>query len=325
MTLFQPERHEPAGPPQGRIPQCAARRFETGVLLLRQWLQAQADTADALAGRIAANLAHPARELMWGSPGTLLAALFLQRATGEARWAELFVRTARQLRSELLWSDQEQCHYWTQDLYGRRSTYLDAVHGFVATAAPLIAGRDLLAADEWRFWQDCIAATVTRTAEWEGPLANWRAQLATPRGQPMLMQYCHGAPGFVICLADFPDACLDDLLRAAGEAVWAAGPLRKGSNLCHGTGGNGYAFLKLFKRFGEPSWLERARVFAMHGIGQCEAAQAEYGQWRHSLWTGDPGLALFLLDCVEEKDRFPTLDVFFLPPPLGKGRGGGTQ
>lgn len=152
---------------------------------------------------------------------------------------------------------------------------------------------------------------MTRTAEWEGPLANWRAQLATPRGQPMLMQYCHGAPGFVICLADSPDPALDPVLRAAGEATWQAGPLRKGSNLCHGTGGNGYAFLKLFRRFGEQRWLERARAFAMHGIGQVEAARTEYGQWRHSLWTGDPGFALYLLDCIEEQDRFPTLDVFW--------------
>jgi Lanthionine synthetase C-like protein len=54
-----------------------------------------------------------------------------------------------------------------------------------------------------------------------------------------------------------------NLLTAAGEAVWAAGPLAKGSNLCHGTGGNGYAFLKLFQRTGQPHWLDRARAFAI--------------------------------------------------------------
>ncbi|QJW84208.1 hypothetical protein HK414_11225 [Ramlibacter terrae] len=104
------------------------------------------------------------------------------------------------------------------------------------------------------------------------------------------------------------------MLRAAGEATWQAGPLRKGSNLCHGTGGNGYAFLKLYRRWNEPLWLERARAFAMHGIVQVDAAGAQYGQWRHSLWTGDPGFALYLLDCIEEKVRFPTVDVFFPEP-----------
>lgn len=284
---------------------------ETGVLLLRQWLEPAPVVATQLEQNIAENIDHPARELMWGSPGTLLAALFLQRATGEARWSELFLRTARKLWSQLQWSEAEQCHYWTQDLYGRQSTYLDAVHGFVATAAPLVAGRDLLAPDEWQAWQERISHTVLRTAEWDGPLANWRAHLAAPRGQTMLMQYCHGAPGFVICLADSPDSALDAVLRAAGEAIWQAGPLRKGSNLCHGTGGNGYAFLKLHRRFGDEMWLERARAFAMHGIRQTERAVAEYGQWRHSLWTGDPGFAIYLLDCIEATDRFPTLDVFF--------------
>jgi hypothetical protein len=93
--------------------------------------------------------------------------------------------------------------------------------------------------------------------------------------------------------------------------VWAAGPLKKGSNLCHGTGGNGFAFLKLYRRTGEPVWLERARAFAMHGIAQTEADATRYGQGRHSLWTGDPGFAFYLWQCIQGSADFPTLDVFF--------------
>jgi len=107
---------------------------------------------------------------------------------------------------------------------------------------------------------------------------------------------------------------LDDVLAAAGEAVWAAGPLNKGSNLCHGTGGNGYAFLKLYQRTGDANWLQRARAFAMHGIAQTEADAQEYGQMRYSLWTGDPGLAIYLWDCLRGRADFPTLDVFFGAP-----------
>ena len=127
----------------------------------------------------------------------------------------------------------------------------------------------------------------------------------------MLMQFCHGAPGFVITLADFPGASLDDLLLAGGEATWRAGPLAKGSNLCHGTGGNGYAFLKLYERTGDAMWLARARAFAMHAIKQTEADAARYGRMRYSLWTGDPGFAIYLWDCIHARARFPTLDVFF--------------
>ena len=127
----------------------------------------------------------------------------------------------------------------------------------------------------------------------------------------MLMQYCHGAPGFVVCLADLPGTSLDDLLVAAGEATWAAGPLTKGSNLCHGTAGNGYAFLKLFRRTGDAQWLDRARAFATHAIAQTEADEQRFGRLRYSLWTGDPGLAVYLMDCIGLMPRFPTLDVFF--------------
>ncbi len=276
-----------------------------------------AERADALAALISGNIDHPARELMWGSPGTLLAALFLHQdepaSEGDARWAALFQATAARLWDQLRWSDEHGCAYWTQDLYGRQGTYLDAVHGFVATASVLIRGRHLLPAGTWPAWQAAIVNTITRTATREGPLASWRATLLTPAGASprWLMQFCHGAPGFVICLADMPGTDLDELLIAGGEATWTAGPLTKGSNLCHGTGGNGYAFLKLYRRTGNTLWLERARAFAMHGIAQMQADWRQHGQLRHSLWTGDPGFAIYLWDCLHGSAQFPTLDVFW--------------
>lgn len=282
---------------------------DTSIRLLEFGSNPSEQCASELSRLIRANMDHPARELMWGSPGTLLAALFMHQRTGDPAWAQLYRDTARLLWSQLEWSEEEACHFWTQDLYGQRSTYIDAVHGLVGTASPIIQGRHLLAPAECASWRDCIANTVRKTAEWDGELVNWRVRL-TPRASPKLMQYCHGAPGFVICLADFPDDTLDDLLVAGAKATWAAGPLRKGSNLCHGTGGNGYAFLKLYKRTGEIEWLERARAFAMHGIEQTDAAAQVYGQMRYSLWTGDLGFAVYLWDCIRGGDRFPTLDVW---------------
>lgn len=284
---------------------------DTGIRLLQYWCHGSEPVAAALAELIRDNMHHPARELMMGSPGTLLAALFMHARTGEARWAKLFRDTSSTLWSQLEWSPQESCYYWIQKLNGRRCNYLDAVHGFVATASPIIQGRHLLDAGDWTLWHQCIANTMRRTAEAQGELVNWRAQLDTARGGPKLMQYCHGAPGFVICLGDFPDGSIDGLLEGGAEATWAAGPLAKGSNLCHGTGGNGYAFLKLFKRTGDRKWIDRARAFAMHGIVQTEAAEQAYGQMRYSLWTGDPGFAIYLWDCIRGSDRFPTVDTFF--------------
>ncbi|HVF15643.1 MAG TPA: LanC-like protein [Steroidobacteraceae bacterium] len=285
---------------------------DTPVLLMQQGSEPSATRGDQLAALIERNLEHPARELMWGSPGTMLGALFLYERFGEERWADLYRQCSSRLWQQLAWSEKHDCRYWTQDLYGQRSTYLDAVHGFVATAFVLIKGKHLLRDEEWQAWQDVITTTIARTAVWEGPAVSWHPQLMhSSHAKPHLMQFCHGSPGFVICLADLPGASLDPILFAAGEATWMAGPLAKGSNLCHGTGGNGYAFLKLYQRTGDAQWLERARSFAMHGISQTQSDEREYGQLRYSLWTGDLGFAIYLWDCIRASPAFPTLDVFY--------------
>ncbi|MEP7060919.1 MAG: LanC-like protein [Betaproteobacteria bacterium] len=288
---------------------------DTPILLTTFGESQSAEVENALDRLITGNTDHPARELMWGAPGTLLAALFLYERTRNERWSDLFRLTAGTLWNQLEWSPRHSCSYWTQDLYGRRSTYLGAVHGFVATALPLIRGRHLLDVEAWQAWEHCIVNTVQRTADRVGAHVNWRPELddASQAGK-RLLQFCHGAPGFVICLAGLPGTALDELLLAAGETTWSAGPLAKGSNLCHGTGGNGYAFLKLYQRTHDLRWLERARSFAMHGIAQTERDARRYGQLRYSLWTGDPGFAIYLWDCVRAEARFPTLDVFHPSP-----------
>ena len=286
-----------------------------GPLLLDLWLSPSAAKANELEAMIAGNLDHPARELMLGAPGTMLAALFMHERTSETRWADRYVESARKLWSQLEWSPEFECSYWTQQLGRHRCSYLGGVHGFAATAAVIIKGRHLLDAGEWDAWRRCIVDTTRATTLREGDRLTWLESVYPANGIPSppkhLMQVCHGAPGVVICLAGLPTDELDAELVAAGEAIWAAGPLRKGAGLCHGTGGNGYAFLKLYERTSDPHWLALARAFAMHGIGQLESHARQYGQRRYSLWAGDPGFAIYLSDCVRGAGSFPTLEVFF--------------
>jgi hypothetical protein len=282
-----------------------------GLLFVRWKTGRDGETLARLADLIAANSENRALELMWGAPGTMLVALALHEATGEARWADLFRAGAAALEAAFVPDETLDARIWTQDLYGSHVAFLGAVHGFAGNAAVLNAGR-LLAPDKtWDAWREEIGRTLRATAIREGDLANWAPQLGLPtegRHGRLLLQHCHGAPGMVTALAGI-DAPIDDLLIAGGETTWRGGPLRKGSNLCHGTAGNGYAFLKLFERTGDEMWLERARAFAMHAIAQSEAQAAELGRRRHSLWTGDPGLACYLWDCLEGRARFPTVDV----------------
>src|SRR5262249_40193076 len=144
----------------------------------------------------------------------------------------------------------------------------------------------------------------------------WRSELgvtwpaiAVRAPPPNLCQHCHGAPGMVTTFADVPFTVpiLEDLLLEGGKFTWLAGPLAKGSNLCHGTAGSGYAFLKLYRRTKNPEWLQRARAFAMTAIAQCRAARGQYSKGRYSLWTGDVGLAIYLRDCLTTEPHFPTI------------------
>ena len=114
-------------------------------------------------------------------------------------------------------------------------------------------------------------------------------------------------------LAAFADAPgrsseIDELLLRGGDLIWNAGALAKGAGLCHGTGGNGYAFLKLYRQTGDVQWLTRARAFAMMAISQFQAHREHYGRCRYSLWTGDLGVAVYLLDCIDGTSDFPTID-----------------
>jgi hypothetical protein len=46
----------------------------------------------------------------------------------------------------------------------------------------------------------------------------------------------------------------------------------------------------------------------MHAMEQQTQMRERHGRGRHTLWTGDAGLALYLWQCIEGSAGFPTLD-----------------
>ena len=287
---------------------------EVGILLLLWRLTQSREAADRLKVCIEQNIANPTNEALWGAPGTMVGAWHMLQWTGEPRWHDLFLANAEQLWQTLLPSEASHCYLWTQDLYGRIETILGAGHGFAGNAYPLLRGAALLSAERREALYERCVETMRATVLVEGEYVNWPPSVGTPqpRRSKMLVQWCHGAPGIVTGLADFParrSADMDELMLMAGATVWHAGPLTKGYGLCHGTAGNGYALLKLFRRTGDAIWLDRARAFAMHAIAQRERMQQQYGRGRYTLWTGDPGLAVYVWHCVTGADGMPGLDI----------------
>ena len=279
---------------------------ESGLLLAAHRLAPAAWQVDRMVEAVRANAHHPSRELLWGSPGTMLAAQLLYEETGDARLADAWRESADWLWDE--WRDE----LWLQDLYGSQIHYVGPGHGFAGNVHVLARG-DLLDAERRAELERRSLATLSSLAERDGSLAQWRPTLEPPsRPRPRRTQWCHGAPGMVTSFAAIAphDAELTGLLAAGGELTWLAGPLTKGPGLCHGTAGNGYAFLKLLDRTGDERWLERARVFAMHAAGQVSRARAEYGMGRHNLFTGDVGVALYLQACIDVTPAMPVVDAF---------------
>lgn len=286
---------------------------DSGLLLLQWQAGPSQGIADRLFETVQGNLRHPAREPLWGSPGTLLAALHMAEATGERRWVDLFERGARILLEEMAFDEALGGWIWQQDLYGRIRSFLGAGHGLAGNVYPILRGAALLPRELVDTFTERAWSTLNALALRAGGCANWHPvhDPVAVAGRIPLVQDCHGAPGIVVRLASTPrTANWDRLLVEAGELTWRAGPLRKGPGLCHGTAGNGYAFLKLWTRTSDPMWLARARSFAMHAIAQVEAERLTRGCGRHSLWTGDVGVAQYLCSCIAADSHFPTLDVF---------------
>jgi hypothetical protein len=279
----------------------------TGLVAMR--LTPSASIADLVFARADANSSLPIRELMWGMPGSMLACIHMAKMTNEPRWRALFAAQTARLLSEL--EETDFGPLWVQDLYGNRYRWLGPVHGYAGNMIPLLHGWDWLTDDQRARVADAIPRTLSLTAWRSEQGANWRA-VASLDAPPKMCQHCHGASGMVTTFADAPLVSreLDSLMMEGGRLAWAAGPLAKGSGLCHGTGGNGYAFLKLHRRTGDAIWLDRARSFAMTAIAQAREARVHFGRGRYTLWTGDIGLAIYVWDCLTAQPFFPTIDVF---------------
>lgn len=286
---------------------------DSGLLLLEWSLRPSRDVADRLFDVGQGNLCHPAKEALWGSSGTLLAAIHMAEATGERRWADLCERGATQLLEDMELDEHTGSWIWRQQLYGRVRCYLGAGHGMAGNAYVFLRGAQFLSPELVATVADRTLATLQSLALRDENCMNWHP-VHDPIGvigRVPPVQDCHGAPGIVVRLATMPRSpAWDHLLLAAGELTWRAGPLRKGPGLCHGTSGNGYAFLKLWRRTGDAQWLTRARIFAMHSAEQVERERTARGHGRYSLWTGDLGVAHFLASCISADSAVPTLDEF---------------
>jgi hypothetical protein len=248
---------------------------ETGIVLVAWQLDPTDELEAELFALVRDNLANDVNDLMWGVPGTLLAARTMQARTGDETWTDAVAASEDALRAE-----REPDGLLTQRLWGETWRGLSPIHGLVGNVVAL--GEIGNAAD-----------VIRERATIEDGYTNW--------GDGRL-QWCVGAPGIVAHAAAYLD---EELLLTAAQLIFDAGPSceEKGAGICHGTSGNGYALLETFERTDDERWLDRARTFAMHALEQAERLPARY-----ALFTGSIGAALFAADCIDGRARYPVLD-----------------
>ncbi len=259
-----------------------------------------------------ANLEHPANELMWAAPGSMIVALEMYKRNQQQVWLDIYQKGAANLLASFYQHETTQCYIWQQDLYGSKANYLGLVHGFAGNAYALLKGHQYYPLDKSVI--ENLNATFIQTATQTTQHANWNPYLEKPADCTLtnaLLHVCHGAPAMILGLSELWHLGTDEtrnLFVKAAQLIWDAGPLNKPWGLCHGTAGNGYVFLKLFSFTQDELWLDRAKKFAMHAIEQSQQAEVEYKQIRTDAWCGDMGLVLYLQSCLEGDANFPMLD-----------------
>lgn len=248
-------------------------------------------------------------ELLYGRAGYLYTLLYLRAELGPESVPSQLVRqvvdtvlqSGRELarevgsRAPLMWAWHDKVYY-------------GAAHGLAGVLEMLLAAREHVTPSEL---QEQVRPTVDYLVNCQFPSGNFPSSKGNDKDR--LVHWCHGAPGLVsvLLLAHQVwggEPYLTCALRA-GSLVWGRGLLRKGNGLCHGTAGNGYTFLHLYRATGDRLWLYRACCLATwcSNLGRPELRRPDRPL---SLFEGLAGTAYFLQDMLAPQDAsFPALQL----------------
>ena len=174
---------------------------EAGILTVLWQLDPERGIADDLHAHVRANAGNVAHDVMWGAPGTMLAALAMLGWTKENRWE----RAWRESASALL-EARDVDGLWTQHLYGEVYRGLGPVRGAVGNVLALLQGEELLQPGKRDQLRQETNGLLARTAVVEDGLANWpgaEGHDLVAGDRQIRVQWDCGAPGIVASTAAF--------------------------------------------------------------------------------------------------------------------------
>jgi len=278
---------------------------ESGILLLLKKYSDDFIYDEKIYNIIKKNINEPSLDPLWSGTSTMNVAFKLYQMTKQKKWIHLYMECF-DLYYKLLFEAKNNGRVIWDQANRKKHRYTGAGHGFTGNIHSMLLNIDQFDDLRKKTLLDYVAEVLTSLACKKSEGANWAPTIPNTKKSYEFgyLQWCHGAPGIITSLKNFPvnySQSLEKLMIQAGHLIWTAGPLKKGVGICHGTDGNGFAFLHLFRRTQDPLWLMRARVFAMYAI-------KEQQKNRSTLFTGQMGLAMFLMGCLKKDDRFPILD-----------------
>ncbi|KRX70380.1 LanC-like protein 2 [Trichinella sp. T6] len=242
-------------------------------------------------------------ELLYGRSGYLYSLMLVRKEFGNFSGLDAAIAKVvdEVYRSGIRLGNNTQCKL----LYKWHGTYyLGAAHGlagilFTLMRTPNFCGNvDLKSA---------VEQTIDYLITLRFPSGNYPSSLGKETDK--LVHWCHGAPGFIhMFIQAFAIYGKEEYFKeavACADVIWARGLLKKGYGLCHGTAGNGYAFLAMYQLTDDLKYLHRALKFAEwifdYGKHGCRIADRPY-----SLYEGLAGTIYYLVDLLKPKEAaFP--------------------
>lgn len=187
-------------------------------------------------------------------------------------------------------------------------TYLGAAHGVAGILYILLQARAFIKSSDLEHY---IIPTLDWLMNLQFPSGNFPSSLES-KSRDRLVQWCHGAPGFVpLCLLAYQLFNKEKYLKIAekcGEVIWQRGLCTKGYSICHGVSGNAYAFLELYQTTKSPVYLYRACYFMEWCMAERPGTEMQRPDRPASLFEGLLGRLYLAEDILQPLNaKFPAM------------------
>ncbi|KRY10622.1 LanC-like protein 2 [Trichinella patagoniensis] len=242
-------------------------------------------------------------ELLYGRSGYLYSLMLVRKEFGNFSGLDAAIAKVVDeiYRSGIRLGNNTQCKL----LYKWHGTYyLGAAHGLAGILFTLMRTPNFCENVDLK---SAVEQTIDYLITLRFPSGNYPSSLGKETDK--LVHWCHGAPGFIhMFIQAYAIYGKEEYFKeavACADVIWARGLLKKGYGLCHGTAGNGYAFLAMYQLTDDLKYLHRALKFAEwifdYGKHGCRIADRPY-----SLYEGLAGTIYYLVDLLKPKEAaFP--------------------